>query len=92
MTTSKTCNSEKSKSINRMMYGLFVALSMYFLFVKHDITSAMSNLGIALIFDPFDDKVSFTLRPLYQRIWLITHLAILFGLLGYMALRYFLKF
>lgn len=74
------------------MYGLFVAISLYFLLVQNDLTSAMSNLGVALIFDPFDNKVSITLRPRYQQVWLFIHAAILFGLLSYTVVPYFLKF
>jgi hypothetical protein len=35
------------------LYGAFVALGLYFLLAKKDISTAMSNFGIALIFDPF---------------------------------------
>jgi hypothetical protein len=85
MTTSKTVGGDQSKMINRVMYGLFVALSLYFLLVKNDISSAMSNLGISLIFDPFDQRVSFTNRPFYQRAWLIIHAAVVLTLLGWMG-------
>jgi hypothetical protein len=62
------------------LYGTFVLLSVYF-FATKQIDSAMSNLGIALIFDPFDQKVLWKNRPLYQRVWLIVHLTIVLGLL-----------
>ncbi len=68
--------------INRIFYGGFVALGLYFLLTNHDLSSAMSNFGLALIFDPFDQKVRWNNRPLYQRVWLVVHLAIVFVLLG----------
>jgi len=74
-----TCSSTK---INRIMYGLFVAMSMYFLIANKDYGTAMSNLGIALIFDPFDSKVLWTNRPIWQRAWLIVHVVIVFTLLA----------
>ena len=67
---------------NKLFYALFVLLAGYFLIVNQDYGVAMSNLGIALIFDPFNEKVSFPKRPLYQRIWLLTHLVLVFILLG----------
>ncbi|MFM7430935.1 MAG: hypothetical protein ACKO1F_13670 [Flammeovirgaceae bacterium] len=84
MTTAK--ENDKSKDLtytyNRFLYGAFVALGLYFLLAKRDISSAMSNFGIALIFDPFDQKVVWNDRPAYQQIWLIVHISIVFGLLG----------
>lgn len=71
----------------RVLYGAFVLLSIYFLATKQ-IESAMSNLGIALIFDPFDQKVTWNNRPAYQQIWLIVHLSIVFGLLGIMLFNW----
>lgn len=39
---------------NRFLYGAFVSLGLYFLLANKDISTAMSNFGIALVFDPFD--------------------------------------
>lgn len=66
--------------VSRLMYALLVLVAAYFLFSR-EYDSAMSNLGIALIFDPFDPKVSWPDRPLYQRVWLGVHVAVVFGLL-----------
>lgn len=65
---------------NRFLYSAFVVLSVYFL-ITQQWDSAMSNLAIALIFDPFDQKVMWQNRPLYQRVWLIVHLTIVLCLL-----------
>jgi hypothetical protein len=32
--------------------------------------------GLALIFDPFDESVKWSLRPKWQKCWLIVHLGI----------------
>lgn len=84
MTISKENDKPKDLTFkyNRFLYGAFVALGFYFLLTKGDISTAMSNFGIALIFDPFDQKVVWNNRPAYQQIWLIVHLSIVFGLLG----------
>lgn len=72
-----------SPAIARVMYGLFVAMSAYFLIFSHDVLTAASNMGIALIFDPFDQAVKWQDRPMWQRAWLIVHVAIVFGLFLY---------
>lgn len=66
---------------NRVMYGLFIALSIYYIF-KSEWMTAASNMGIALIFDPFDQKIKWQERPLYQRVWLIVHVSIVFIFFG----------
>jgi hypothetical protein len=90
MTTTK--ENEKPKDLtfkyNRFLYGAFVVLAMVFL-ATGQLTSAMSNLGIALIFDPFDQKVAWQNRPLYQRAWLLVHLVLVLGLLVVWAIEKF---
>jgi hypothetical protein len=81
MTSTKVKSQDRSAQFNRILYGGFLFMGIYFLATK-DISSAMSNLGIGLIFDPFDQKVSWPQRPSYQKIWLIVHLCLVFGLLA----------
>ena len=52
MTIIKTGKQDTSLTVNRLLYSGFLLLCLYFL-VKGDITDAASNLGLALIFDPF---------------------------------------
>lgn len=66
----------------RVMYGAFVLLSMYHLVFSRSFSDAMSCLGIALIFDPFDSSVQWAQRPLYQRGWLLLHVTAVLILLG----------
>jgi hypothetical protein len=75
---------DMTKKFNRIAYGLSVLLALYFLFVSKDVSQAMGALGIALIFDPFDQKVSFGNRPFYQRAWLVIHLLCILVLLAIM--------
>jgi hypothetical protein len=65
----------------RFMYWAFVALAIYF-FATRQFGSAMSNLGLALMFDPFRHEVTWTNRPRYQKVWLIAHIALLLILVG----------
>jgi hypothetical protein len=48
-----------------------------------DFIEASSLFGIALAFDPFDQKQSWKNRPTWQKIWLVIHLAITALLFGY---------
>ena len=93
MTTTKENDKPKDLTFkyNRFLYGAFVALGLYFLLAKKDISTAMSNFGIALIFDPFEQKVMWNSRPAYQQIRLIVHLSIVFGLLGIMLFNWLAK-
>ena len=60
----------------RLAYVLYLLLVIYQLTIG-DYTWAVSNLGIALIFDPFDPSVNWQNKPMYQKVWLITHLTLL---------------
>jgi hypothetical protein len=57
-----------------------------YLFIKGDYEWAFTNMGIALVFDPFNPAVKWQQRPLYQRIWLLVHLTITFAGLIYILL------
>ncbi len=90
MISSKENSKPKEFSLifNRIMYAAFVLLSLYFFVTKHDLGTAISNLGIALVFDPFDQKMMWSNRPLYQRVWLIAHVSLVIGLLGYIFMKW----
>ncbi len=80
-------NQEKqTNQVNRFAYLLYLVLVAY-LFVKGDTEWAITNLGIALIFDPFDAKVNWQDRPFYQKAWLFVHLALMFSGFLYLILR-----
>jgi hypothetical protein len=79
MTSEKATPKNISPVVNRWMYGGFIALAIFFL-VRGEIMNAAANLGIAMIFDPFDQAVKWNERKLYQRIWLFVHVAIVLAL------------
>lgn len=86
MTTEKTRAKDISPAFNRWAYGGFLVMSFYFLIVNNDVLAAASNLGIALIFDPFNPAVKWTDRKGWQKAWLLVHVAVtltlfVFGLL-----------
>ena len=67
----------------RLAYGLFLLLAAYQVFLRDDPVTAAGSAGIGLVFDPFDPAQPWNQRPLWQRVWLIAHLALAAGLLGY---------
>ena len=69
------------KYLNKIFYSLFVITGAWFLF-ERNFEEAVIFWGVALIFDPFNPRVSFGKRPLYQKIWLIIHLIITFSLIA----------
>jgi hypothetical protein len=77
---------KQSMQVNRLAYLLYMVLVAY-LFFKGDIEWAITNLGIAMIFDPFDAKVKWQNRPPYQKVWLIVHVALTFVGFLYLVLR-----
>jgi len=67
----------------RILYGLFLLLTAYYVFFEKDYMTAASNLCIAFIFDPFNPEQPFNKRPLWQKIWLYVHLGIAAAIFGY---------
>jgi H+/Cl- antiporter ClcA len=43
---------------------------------------AASALGVGLVFDPFDPQQTWKERPLWKKVWLFVHLAVVAGLFG----------
>ena len=75
-------NEDVTHRFYRIAYLLFILLAIYQLVIQKDFIDAATNMGIALIFDPFNTKLAWTDRPQWQRAWLIVHLAIAAALLG----------
>lgn len=64
---------------NKILYAGFLLLGCFFLYQK-DISQTLIYFGIALAFDPFDTEQKWDDRPNWQKIALIVHLSIVFGL------------
>ncbi len=71
-------------SFNKYLYTAFVLLSVYYVVFSKDYSSAVATLGISLAFDPFNQEQPWNERPLWQRAWLIVHLACVALLFGFM--------
>jgi hypothetical protein len=75
-----------SSGFNKILYGGFILLGLYFLVFSKDLSQGVINIGIALAFDPFDQKQPFKERPFFQKIWLFAHVSIALGLFAYMLM------
>ena len=75
-----------NSKFNRVAYIGFVILGTYML-VKGDVLSAATNLGVSLVFDPFDQDMKWNDRPLYQRVWLFIQVIAVFGLFLYGTIK-----
>ena len=76
-----------SKSFNKMLYAGFIVIALFYLLFSKNIPEALSSLGIALIFDPFNPNQPWSQRPLYQRIWLFVHVSIVLLGFVYISIR-----
>lgn len=63
----------------KYIYLALVILGTFYL-VEKNIGQALVTLGIALVFDPFNPAQPWADRPVWQKIALLVHLAIVFGL------------
>lgn len=71
----------KAQQFIKVGYVLFIVLAIYHLLINKNFFDCAMNLGIALIFDPFDQNVSWNNRPKWQRTWLIVHVLIALSVL-----------
>jgi hypothetical protein len=67
---------KNNKLIMRICYAAFVVLGIYF-FLRGEWSSGVTQFGIALVFDPFDQEVTWKQRPFYQKAWMLIHLTLL---------------
>lgn len=72
-------------TFNKFIYGAFVLLTAYYVVFSKDFSNAVATLGIALAFDPFNQEQPWNERPMWQRAWLIIHLACVAALFGFMV-------
>ena len=71
-------------SFNRYIYIGFILFGFYELLAKHAAGDAVTFMGIALAFDPFDQSQPWKERPTWQKAVLIIHLSVVAALFGYM--------
>lgn len=70
-------------TFNKFLYIGFLLLGLYQVIVSKDYTQAAASLGIALAFDPFNQEQKWNDRPIWQKILLIIHLALVAAMFGF---------
>ena len=73
----------RSRNWNRWAYLAFTLTGIVFWLVSDDRTLPITFLGIALVADPFDQQVTWSERPLWQRAWLLVHIGLAAAALGW---------
>lgn len=68
---------------NKSLYIGFLFLGLYQAFFSKDYMQATASLGIALAFDPFDTELKWKDRPTWQKVVLISHLALVAAMFGF---------
>ena len=68
---------------NRYLYLGFFLLGLYQAFFNKDYMQAAASLGIGLAFDPFDTEQKWNDRPIWQKIVLLIHLALVAAMFGF---------
>ena len=68
---------------NRYLYLGFFLLGLYHAFFNKDYMQAAASLGIGLAFDPFDTEQKWNDRPIWQKIVLLIHLALVAAMFGF---------
>ena len=71
-------------TFNKYIYIGFILFGIYELTFRHSVGDAVTFMGIALAFDPFNQDQPWKERPTWQKTVLIIHLAVVVGLFGYM--------
>jgi hypothetical protein len=75
--------STRSMNWNRWAYGLLTVTGLLSLLLGTDRSLAPMLLCFALVADPFDQRVTWKERPLWQRAWLVVHLAVAAAAFGW---------
>jgi hypothetical protein len=70
-------------AFNKYLYIGFVVLGFYQAIANHDYIQAASSLGIGMAFDPFNPEKKWNERLIWQKVILISHLALVAALLGF---------
>ena len=68
---------------NKFIYIGFLLLGAYQSLFTKDYMQAASSFGIGLAFDPFNTDQKWNERPIWQKVVLIAHLALVAALLGF---------
>jgi len=69
-------------AFNKFLYLGFLVLGLFQAIVSKDFVQAAASMGIGLAFDPFDTEQKWNDRPMWQKVVLIIHLALVAAMFG----------
>ena len=67
---------------NKVLYIGFLLLGIYQALISKDYMQATASMGIGLAFDPFNPEQKWNERPMWQKVVLILHLAMVAAMFG----------
>lgn len=73
---------------NKFIYTIFLIAAIIFACLK-DFSTAIIFGGIGLAFDPFDQSITFSKRPMWQRVWLVLHIIGVMVVIAATLINYF---
>ena len=68
---------------NKVLYIGFLLLGIYQALISKDYMQATASMGIGLAFDPFNPEQKWNERPMWQKVVLILHLAMVAAMFGF---------
>jgi hypothetical protein len=68
---------------NKVLYIGFLLLGIYQALISKDYMQAAASMGIGLAFDPFNPEQKWNERPMWQKVVLILHLAMVAAMFGF---------
>jgi len=71
---------------NKYIYPIFLLATLIFLMLGNWGTALIFG-GIGLAFDPFDQSIPFSKRPIWQRTVLLIHLLLVLSILVWLLIR-----
>ncbi|MBK7215177.1 MAG: hypothetical protein IPH88_18190 [Bacteroidales bacterium] len=86
METKAQTNKLYNPKVYRVIYGLFLIMTISYL-LRNNLEQAVINMGIALLFDPFDQSIKWQDRKMLHKVWLLTHLALTLIGAAYLLIR-----
>lgn len=69
--------------INKFLYIVFLLLGLFQAFFSKEYMQSSASLGIALVFDPFDQEQKWNDRPTWQKAILIIHIGLVTAMFGF---------
>lgn len=71
------------RSFNKFLYIGFLLLGLFQALYSKDYMQSAASFGIGMAFDPFNPEQKWNVRPIWQKVVLVIHLALVAVLFGF---------